>query len=164
MRDPTPDPDDFASDFETAFARLQVRVETACAAQIAWPERVAAAIHAALGFAAAHPDDAGLLTNDAMAAGREGFKRYNRMLDHFAQGLRAGRDERPHGHDLPPITDQAMVGGLASLIARRLNSRAAVSQLPALGPDAIQFVLTPYLGAEAAKGIALLHRASSERP
>jgi hypothetical protein len=46
-----------------------------------------------------------------------------------------------------------MVGGLASLIAQRLDSRAAVSQLPALAPDAIQFVLTPYLGAEAARRI-----------
>lgn len=75
MRGATPDPDDFANDFQAAFARLQIRVETACAAEPAWPERVAAAIRAALAFAAAHPDDAGLLTNDAMAAGREGIER-----------------------------------------------------------------------------------------
>ncbi|MEX0972958.1 MAG: hypothetical protein WDZ46_06835 [Solirubrobacterales bacterium] len=154
MRDPEQQLDDFVSEFQAAFARLQICVETACAAEAAWPGRVAAAIRAAFSFAAAHPDDADLLTNRALAAGREGFERYDRMLEHFAEGLRAGRGERPHGRDLPPITDRAMVGGLASLIAQRLGDRATVVQLPALAPEAIQFVLTPYLGAESARELA----------
>ena len=154
MSQKAPYPENFANDFQAAFARLQIRVETACAAELAWPQRVAAAIRAALAFAAAHPADADLLTNRALAAGREGFERHDRMLDHFAQGLRPGREERPHGHDLPPITDRAMLAGLASLIAQRLGSAAAVSRLPALAPDAIQFVLTPYLGAKDARRIA----------
>jgi hypothetical protein len=83
-----PDPDDFANSFQAAFARLQIRVETACAAEAAWPERVAAAIRAALSFAAAHPETVDLLTNRALAAGCEGFGRYDRMLDHFTRELR----------------------------------------------------------------------------
>jgi hypothetical protein len=154
MRDPGQHPDDFAKSFQAAFARLQIRVETACAAEAAWPERVAAAIRAALSFAAAYPADADLLTNHAMALGREGFERYDRMLDHFAPGLLPGRAERAEGEWLPPITEKAMIGGLASLIAQRLGDRTAVSQLPALAPEAIQFVLTPYLGAESARKLS----------
>ena len=84
MNDPTQHPDDFANSFRVAFARLQIAIETVCAPEPDWPRRVAAGIRAALEFAAAHPDDAGLLTNGALAAGREGFERYDRMLDHFA--------------------------------------------------------------------------------
>ena len=145
-------PDDFADAFQAAFARLQIAVGTACEPELPWPRRVAAGIRAALEFAAAHPDEAGLLTNRAMATGREGFERYDRMLDHFAQGLRAGREERPRGRDLPALTDKTLVGGLASLIANRLDTGPAL--LPALAPEAIQFVLTPYLGAEGAREVA----------
>jgi len=150
MSEQAPSPDDFANAFQAALARLQIGIETACAAEAAWPERVAAAIRSALAFAAAHPDDADLLTNRAMAAGREGFERYDRMLEHFGDGLRPGRAERPHGAELPQITEKAMIGGLASLIASRLYGPPA-AELPDLAPEAIQFVLTPYLGAEDAR-------------
>ena len=151
MSERAPHSDDFADAFQTAFARLQIVIETACAPEPDWPRRVAAAIRAALEFAAAHPDEAGLLTNGALAAGREGFERYDRMLDHFARALRPGREQRPHGRDLPEVTDKAMVGGLASLIANRLDT--APGLLRPLAPEAIQFVLTPYLGAEEARRI-----------
>ncbi|HXV06332.1 MAG TPA: hypothetical protein VFP23_10560 [Solirubrobacterales bacterium] len=55
MTDIAQHPDAFANAFEAAFARLRVRVETACAAQPEWPEQVAAGVRAALQFAAADP-------------------------------------------------------------------------------------------------------------
>jgi hypothetical protein len=143
-------PEDFANAYEAAFARLQIRIETACAAEVRWHVGVAAAIRATLAFAAAHPDAAYVLTSGALAHGKAGFARYDRMLDHFAEGLRPGRAERPEGGALPEITEKAMAGGLATLIAQRVDSGRA-SELPALAPEAIQFVLTPYLGAEAAR-------------
>jgi len=150
MRDPEQHSDDFANSFETAFARLQIRVETACAAEADWSAQVAAAIRAALAFAAADPESADVLTNGAMAEGRDGFARYERMLAHFGEGLRPGRAERPHGEGLPETTEKAMVAGFASLIANRLHGEAA-AELPGIAPEAIQFVLTPYLGAEDAR-------------
>jgi hypothetical protein len=79
--------------------------------------------------------------------------RYDRMIDHFAAGLRPGRAERPEGEWLPEITEKTMVGGVAMLIAQRLTfDRQA--ELPALAPDAIQFVLTPYIGAKEAGEVA----------
>ena len=45
-----------------------------------------------------------------------------------------------------------MAGGLLSLIARRVD-RGRERELPAIVGEAIQFVLTPYLGAEEARRI-----------
>jgi hypothetical protein len=149
MSDPVLRPDDFAA----AFARLQVRVETACAAEAEWPAQVAAGIRTALSFAVAHPAAADLLTNGALASGPEGHARYERMLAHFAARLRAGRAERPEGEQLPEITEKALAGGLAMLVAQRLD-RGRAAELPAATAEAVQFVLTPYLGTEEARRVA----------
>jgi hypothetical protein len=154
MDDRAQHPDEFANTFESALARLQIRIETACAAEAEWPAQMAAGIRAALGFAAAEPSAAEVLTNEAMAGGKAGFARYDRMIDHFAEALRPGRAERPEGEWLPEITEKTMVGGVAMLVAQRLNF-GRHAELPALAPEAVQFVLTPYLGAADARRVAL---------
>ena len=145
--------DEFADAFEAAFARLQVEIESVCPADVPWPKRVAAAVRASLDFAAAHPDAAQTMTNDAMAEGAEGFARYDRVIEHFGEMLLPGRAERPGGKELPEITEKLMVGGLATLIAQRLDYGRHV-ELPSLAHEAIQFVLTPYVGVEEARRIA----------
>lgn len=148
-------PEDFANAYEAAFARLQIRVETACLGEpaSAWPAQVAAAIRATLAFAAAHPDAAYVLTSGALAHGKGGFARYDRMLDHFAELLRPGRAERPDGEILPEIVEKAMAGGLATMIAHRVDTGRA-GELPSFAAEAIQFVLTPYLGTRRARQVA----------
>jgi hypothetical protein len=145
-------PDDFADAFSAAFARLQVLIERACLDEgpFDWPAQVAAAVREALAFAAGDPAAANVLTNEALAMGRAGFARYDRMLEHFARDLRRGRAERPEGAQLPEITEKAMVGGIAMLIAQRLDRSRAIEMLDLL-PEAIQFVLTPYVGIEEAR-------------
>jgi hypothetical protein len=147
-------PDDFANAFEPALARLQIRVETACASEAEWPGQVAAGIRATFAFAAAEPAAAEVLTNEAMAGGKAGFARYDRMIEHFAEALRPGRAQCLEGEWLPEITEKTMVGGVAMLIAQRLTFDR-YAELPALAPEAIQFVLTPYLGAADARRVAL---------
>jgi hypothetical protein len=120
------------------------------------PTQVAAGLRAALDFAAAEPAAARALTSDALAAGRAGFSRYERMLTHFGERLLSGRDLRSEGERLPEIVEKAMVGGLATLVALRLD-RGSEAELPGLAAEAIQFVLTPYLGAEEARRLAALH-------
>jgi hypothetical protein len=115
---------------------------------------VAAGIRAALAFATDDPVAAQRLTNDALAEGREGFLEYDRMIEEFGERLLPGRELRPEGDLLPELTEKMMIGGLATLIAQRLDFGRHV-ELPTLAPEAIQFVLTPYLGAEEARGVAL---------
>lgn len=153
MNETTQHPDDFANRYEAAFARLQVQVETACAAETDWPAQVAAGIRAALRFAAADPASAQVLTNDAMASGREGYQRYERMIAHFGERLLPGRALGLEDERLPEITEKAMTGGLAMLIAQRLDF-GRHAELPTIAAEAIQFVLTPYLGAAEARRVA----------
>jgi hypothetical protein len=153
MNDITQHPDDFANAFESAFAKLQISVETACATEPGWPVRVAAGVRAALVFAATDPASAGVLTSDALAAGKVGHARYDRMLAHFGEQLMSGRTLRPEGEHLPEIIEKAVVGGIATIIAQRVDT-ARAGELSGLVPEAIQFVLTPYLGIEEARRIA----------
>jgi hypothetical protein len=145
--------DDFIAAFEASFARFQVRVEEACATRADWPMRIAAAIGAGFEFAATDPVGASLLTREALAAGPDGVARYQRLLAYIAEGLAAGRDEAPEGRTLPELTECAVAGGIVTLVAERLE-RNRLTELPALAPQAIQFALTPYLGATAARRIA----------
>ena len=149
-------PADFASTFERAFARLQIQVETACASQADWPAQVAVGIRAALDFAAAEPAAARALTVDALTAGAAGRGRYDRMLAHFGERLMPGRELRPDGERLPDIIEQALTGGLAMLIAHRLEM-GSEAELPGIAAEAIEFALTPYIGAEEAARIAARH-------
>jgi len=149
-------PDDFAVAFDSAFATLQVRIESACAAAEEWPVAVAAGILAAFEWVAEEPREAQLLTNDALAGGSTGFERYERMIAYAAELLAPGREQAAHGDRLPEITERAMASGVAMLIAQRL-SMGREGELPSLVPEAIQFVLTPYLGSAEARRVAGLN-------
>lgn len=145
--------DDFPRAFEAAFARLQVVVEEAYVSEVEWPDQVAAAIRAGFEFAASDPDAADLLTNRALAHGRDGIARYQRFLTFAAGLLLPGRKHRPGGELLPEIVEHSVAGGLIMLVAQRVD-RGRAGELPKLAPDAIQFALTPYLGVERAQRVA----------
>lgn len=145
--------DDFATSFEAAFGRLQVRVETACAASGPWPERVIEGVRQGLRFAASEPAAANVLTNEAQARGVDGVERYDRLLDYLARLLEAGREESEHGSLLPEMTERAIAGGVATIVANRVD-RGREAELPGLAAEVVQFVLTPYLGTEEARRIA----------
>lgn len=146
-------PDEFAHAFDSAFGTLQVRIESACAVAGEWPAGVAAGVRAAFEWVAAEPRAAQLLTNEALAAGRPGFERYERMVAYVARLLEPGREWASHGEHLPEITERAMASGVAMLVAQRLSLRRE-AELPEIAPEAIQFVLTPYLGSTEARRIA----------
>lgn len=145
--------DEFARAFEAAFAQLQVVVEEAYVSQSAWPDQVAAAIRAAFEFAATDPGVADLLTNEALARGRDGFMRYRRVIDFAARLLAPGRELSPDGTLLPETLEHSLAGGITLLVAQRVDLGRA-HELPDLVPDAVQFALTPYLGPVEAWAIA----------
>jgi hypothetical protein len=152
--DPVRRPNEFSSAFDSAFARLQVRIESACVAEAEWPARVNAGIRAAIAFAATDPAAAKTLTTEALAGGRAGYERYDRMVSHLGEWLLPGRALRPEGAPLPEITEKAMVGGVAMLVAQRVDL-GRHAELPELAAEAVQFALTPYLGTEEARRVAL---------
>jgi hypothetical protein len=145
--------DEFASVFEAAFARLQVTLLEACAREDGWPQKIAVSVRAGLEFVAADPAAGLALTSEALTRGKEGVSCHERLLAYLGERLLPGRDEAADGPRLPEITERAMAGGVVALVSQRLDQGRA-SELPALAPEAIQFVLTPYLGGDEARRIA----------
>jgi AcrR family transcriptional regulator len=145
--------DDFSALFEAAFARLQVALLEACRREDDWPEKIAAAVRAGLEFAAADPDAALVLTSEALAHGREGVARHERLLGYLGERLLPGRDEGPDGDRLPDITERAIAGGVLALVSQRVD-RGRPEELSGLAAEAIQFVLTPYIGTEESRRLA----------
>lgn len=128
-------------------------VEHASGQQREWSAKAAAAVAATLEFAVADPEAAHVLTNEALARGPEGISRHERVIAYAADQLSTGRALRPENAQLPEITERALVGGLVMLVAQRLD-QGNLDGLPEATPEMIEFVLTPYVGAEEARRAA----------
>jgi hypothetical protein len=133
---------DFPAAFSAAVARLQVAVLEACEGEELWPAKIAAAVVAAVGFAAREPESVQLLAVDALIRRPDGGQRYVRMIEHFAELLRA---EAPPDGRRPKTTEQALVGGVATTIADRMRHGTS-EELRAAVPELVEFVLLPYVG------------------
>src|SRR5690349_21465330 len=92
---------------ERAFERLSQVVVAACRGEVAWPDRVAGAIAAALAFAVESPGEAQLVVvachtaSEPKLAGR-GHEAHEKLADL----LRAGRQHAENGHTPPQLTEQ----------------------------------------------------------
>jgi hypothetical protein len=136
--------DDFVRAFGSAFAHLQVEVREACRSHQEWPQKVAAGFHAALDFVAQEPASARVLLLDALIERPHGFRRYVRLIEHFADLLGT---EATH---LPPSTRQALVAAIVVIAAAHLRA-GKLTELVAAGPELVELILLPYLAAGEAK-------------
>jgi AcrR family transcriptional regulator len=144
----------FFAAYDYAIERLRSAVLDACAAAEAeeWPVRVRAGIGALLRLLATEPPLAAILLAEGLRAGRGIYDRYQAAVEGFVPLLRRGAPDPPGGPKVPAATDEAVVGGIASLLSRRTIAGEAAS-LAALTPDVLEFALTPHLGTEAARRI-----------
>jgi hypothetical protein len=145
--------EEFAGSFESAFGRLQVALLEACSDVEDWTSGVAAGIRAGLEFAAADPAAARALTSEVMAHGVDGIDRYERLVAYLRERLAPGREQLPEAEQLPAVIEHALASGILMLVANRVD-QGKTTELPALVPEAVQFVLTPYLGVAEAKRVA----------
>ncbi len=118
----------------------------------AWPERVRAGVVALLALLAGEPPLASILLAEGLRAGRGIYDRYQAAVESFVPLLREGAPDPPDGVAVPPATDEAVVGGIASLLGRRVAA-GETAGLTALAPDVLEFALTPHLGTEGARRI-----------
>jgi AcrR family transcriptional regulator len=112
-----------------------------------WPRRTGARLAALLDVLARDPAVARCYLVEPLAAGGEVAARYRDAMQLLAATLRP--EPEPPGLDVE-VRDQALIGGVATLIVRRLNAGAA-DRLPELLPDLTELVLAPYLGREEAQ-------------
>jgi hypothetical protein len=133
-------------DFTSSFARLQGAVRDACRERVEWPEKIAAAIHAAVQFAAANPEATRTLTMESRVARDEG-RSYLEMIEYFSELLRLGIPEEV---PLAASTEQALVGGIAAVVSDHTRSGRA-HRLGDIAPELVYLTLLPYLGFAEAK-------------
>ncbi|MGE5527439.1 MAG: TetR/AcrR family transcriptional regulator [Methanosarcina sp.] len=144
----------FVAAYEDGIERIRERVLGACAErdQQDWTGRIQAAIAALLALFSEDPALASLILVEGLRAGRGVYDRYQGAVESFVVYLREGAPPGPGGSEVPAATDEAIVGGIASLLGRRLlaGEGEAIDQL---FPEVLEFALTPYLGAEEARRI-----------
>jgi AcrR family transcriptional regulator len=144
----------FLAAYDFAVERIRVVVSEACEAvgSARWPVRVQAGVVALLGLLAEEPALAAIVLAEGLRAGRGIYDRYQDAVESFVPLLREGAPDGPDGEPVPVATDEAAVGGVASLLSRRVIA-GETADLTALVPDLVEFVLTPHLGTEAARRI-----------
>ena len=145
----------FVAAYDTVMAELRERVGQAFDEEDDWPHAVRAGIAAMLRFLAAEPNLARLCMVEALVAGPVVVERYDSAIQSFVPYFQSGRDGRSPEvlSRLSPTTEEALVGGMMSLISRRIIA-GKTDELETLLPDLVEFTLTPYLGSDEAAKIA----------
>lgn len=144
----------FIAAYDTAVERVRDCVTSACekAGNTDWPRRVSAAIDALLKQLSDDPALASITLVEGLRAGREVYDRYQAALESFVGYLHDGAPVAPQGGKAPAATGEAVVGGIASLLGRRVLAGEA-GRLSDLFPEILEFTLSAYLGAEQARRI-----------
>jgi AcrR family transcriptional regulator len=112
-----------------------------------WPDRVRARLAALLDVLSRDTAVSRCFLIEPLAAGGDVAARYREAMQLLAGAL---RPEPPPSELDMEVRDQALIGGIATLIVRRLNA-GGTERLPELLPDLVELALAPYLGREEAK-------------
>jgi AcrR family transcriptional regulator len=146
--------DCFIAAYDAAIERIRECIVAACerADDEEWARRVRDALAALLQLLAAEPALASIALVEGLRAGRGVYDRYQAAVESFVEYLRQGAPSTPAGGEMPAATDEAVVGGIASMLGRRVLAGDA-EQLNELFPEILEFTLAAYLGAEEARRI-----------
>ena len=142
----------FFAAYDGAVERLRADVVSACAGEGEWALGVCAGLGAALAGLTAEPGQANLLLVEGLRAGPGVYGRFQVAVESFVPYL---RDRAPEGAGAgrpPEAADEAVVGGIASLLGRRVLA-GETARLERFFPELAEFALTPYLGVAEARRI-----------
>lgn len=143
----------FLAAFEVVVGHIQELAMEAGAPSDGWPDRAVAAAGAVLRFFAEEPDLARLCLVESQAAGPVVAARFHETVRGVVPYLEQGRGERAEAQNLPPTTEDSTLGALVLLASRKVAAGEA-EQLEDVLPGFAEFILAPYIGAEAATRIA----------
>jgi AcrR family transcriptional regulator len=143
----------FLATQEHAMSTALERVVEAAGRLESWPQRVRAGLTAFLDYVADEPALARACMVEALTAGPAAVEYYEESQQAFISLFRLGRDVSPHREELPETLEEAIIGGVFWLVYQRLASGEA-DAIEELLPELVEFALTPYLGADAAREAA----------
>jgi hypothetical protein len=123
-------------EFASAFERIRDAVQSACAGQTQWEQKIRSGVCAVLDFVARDPQAARALTYRAADRGRGA----DSVIAYFSKLL---DDATPDGRPYGVSTDQAIVESLAGVVRAHVRSGTA-DRLPGMAPELVLLTLLPY--------------------
>ncbi len=141
----------FFAAYDAAVERLRDEMLAACPSGGKWAEGVCAGLTAGLSVLTAEPAQANLLLVEGLRAGSGICGRFQAAVESFVPYLRNGAPAGK-GTVRPPEADEAVVGGIASLLGRRVLA-GETNHLDQFFPELAEFALAPYLGVAEARRI-----------
>lgn len=141
----------FFDAYDQIAAHLHEETVAAAAPHEEWPDRVVARLRTALEIFAANPDLVRFFLVEAPRAGEEVAARYREGTSRALVDLTG--DKPQTARQPSEAAEYAVMGGMATLIVGKVNAGEG-DRLPALLPDLVELVLTPYLGREEAVRVA----------
>jgi AcrR family transcriptional regulator len=145
--------DCFLAASEYAVTEAMRRVREAADGVEGWPAQISAGLAEFLAYVAEQPALARTCIVEALAAGAPAIERHELSIQAFVPFFRAGRELSPAGDELPETLEETIVGGIFWIVHQRIVT-GRVAGIEELLPELVEFALTPYMGAEAAKQAA----------
>ncbi len=136
-----------------AFEQLEEALLAACFSRASWPESVAAAVAAALQFAAEEPAAASLIAFAPLAGDSDLTGQAQAASKRLLAMLRAGRERCPDASVPSDFVERALLLGTVNVIGAELLA-GRTERLAELAPELTEILLAPYLGAGQARLVA----------
>jgi AcrR family transcriptional regulator len=129
-------------------------VEESVSADAEGPDRVAATLATVVSFLAEHRDLARVyVVEPNVVAGERMAARREARAERYIELLEPGRRWRDGDRDLAEGIEEAIFGGIITLLARRIVAGEG-DDLARFAPAVIEFALAPYVGTERSREIA----------
>lgn len=142
----------FLAAYDDSVERLRDAALAGCAQRRDWSDGVCATLAAVLTFLAREPARANLLLVEGLRAGPSIYNRFQAAVQSFVPQLADGAPAPASSGPFPEAIDEAVVGGVVSLLGRRVLA-GETEQLERFFADVAEFVLAPYIGSEEARRI-----------
>ncbi len=140
--------------YDAFFDRLAAQVREACSAEQDWPDGVRAGVMACFEFLLETASRARLFMVEAVAGGIPLLERELRLIARLAEMLEDGRRRTLPPPDLPPSTEWILIAGSIERISELLLAEEP-SALRDLEPEVAELVLSPFVGPEVARRMAV---------
>jgi len=137
----------FIALFDSVMGEASERIEAALAenAEAPWPQQVAAALRELFAVILADPIISRAVIVEAPTVGPAIAARYESAATALSPLLRRGREYDPRAAELPKTLEDTLAGGVLWSAYQRLIV-GEVERIEELMPEAIVFVLRPYIG------------------
>jgi AcrR family transcriptional regulator len=143
----------FLVTYEVGHSKVLALVEEAYEAATDWKSGIRAGLATLLDFLAGEPAFAHVALVDALSVSPRSAERSMRGVSGFARLLVPGLKEAPFGGQPPPVTVEAVAGGIFELCLYH-SLRGSIRDLPAHTRSATYIALAPFVGGEEAARMA----------